>query len=204
MDALVRRLGSADRLGAIVAGAPPQRLKTLSDVGRSLEPGMLAGTPEPAVLDASGAGLMEFDGSERRKVLLVLSEGIDRFSVLRPDALAEAASRLGIQLVFLGSAPTLRVGTNYQYLPDGRLETAAVLGNRFPSPGIRALATATGGHVIDLLDKNPDEVVRVLLNRLRFGYLLSYQGDKVPGWHPVTVNVKKRGVQVATRAGYFQ
>ena len=45
-----------------------------------------------------------------------------------------------------------------------------------------------------------------ILNEFRQRYLLSFSPSGVPptGWHPLTVRVKRRGVDVKARAGYVR
>jgi len=83
-------------------------------------------------------------------------------------------------------------------VPTGRLSNRSFL---------RELSEATGGSVID--GQSPAAVsaafVRIL-DEFRQRYLVSFSPENVAagGWHPLTVRVKIRNVDVRARAGYVR
>jgi hypothetical protein len=152
----------------------------------------------PQIPSSAAAGLMEFDVSDTRKVLVALSEGVDHISVVRPELIGAAASALKVQLVFMGSTPRLLQSIRYSW-PNSRLEETPRYANRFRPLSLSVLASDSGGQVIDL-ENEPAEIVSRLLKRLRSGYLISDEGTNAAGWHAVSVTVRKRGARVAARA----
>jgi hypothetical protein len=45
--------------------------------------------------------------------------------------------------------------------------------------------------------------VRHILSDLRTGYVIAFAPGDVPGWHPLTVRVARKGATVRTRAGFW-
>jgi VWFA-related protein len=208
--ALLGSLRASDRLGVVVAGTPPVVIRPLSDAVSSIERALLGGTPSGALFDGIATGLATFPASEsRRKLLIVIGDGIDRFSVVEPTDLARRALRLDPQIILIGAAPTLvdRVGIGLvQRRSGGALEpevTRVEYKNRFPGEPLRVLADSTGGRIVDLNSNNPRDVVPRLVAALRFGYLITYPSPRTTGWHPVTLKTKNRNLKVLTRTGYY-
>jgi hypothetical protein len=209
LRALVQEVTADDRFGLVLAGLPPTRLRALEKGPISFEPGIFRGTQETTVLDAVVAALGEFTPSERRKILLVVTTGFDRLSGVTHHMLASLSRRTKPQIIFVGAAPSLMVGVVGRAVPSPgsryrpNLEWSPQFENRFPPPGLRELASETGGQVVDLIGRDPKKAMPELVARLRRGYVVSYPATGSKGWHPVTVRVKRQGVTVVTRAGYF-
>ena len=71
---------------------------------------------------------------------------------------------------------------------------------------LRDVAEETGGKVLEVRSNDRLEAAFVqILEEFRQRYLLSYSpaGATKPGWHKIEVRVKRRGVTVKARPGYF-
>lgn len=208
--ALFAEVRPDDRLGVVLASSPPQRVRPVGSGTLALEPVWYTGTTEAAPWDAVGTALAAFDDSEKRKVLILVADGIDRRSALSADMVTNMVHRSRIQqIAVLGSAASLIEGITVQVVPGvgsmGRpinKEVTADYGNAFPTHALQGFVRNTGGQIIDLMSKDPQRVVEDLMARLRGGYVITYAGTGTPGWHPVAVRVKRRGLTVLTRAGY--
>jgi hypothetical protein len=198
---------TSDRFGVVLAAQPPVRSRALADGPVPFDRQALAGTPHAVLFDALGAALTEFDDNDRRKIVLVVADGVDRLSALAEDMLAPLASRSQPKVVFLGVSPTLLDALKFRSTGSGDDRKTELIGarfkNSFPGEALRAVAENTGGRIVDLRDLAPETAVTRLIARLRSGYILTFPSPTTKGWHPVSVKVNKRGATVATRAGYF-
>ena len=86
--------------------------------------------------------------------------------------------------------------------PELASETAVVSGFVFPST-LQVLAHRTGGITVDLGKGDPAAVIKHAFAWMRTRYVLSYASPGSKGWHPLSVQVKRKGAVVAARAGYF-
>jgi len=209
LRALLTSIRTSDRLGVILASKGPVRPRPLSAGTMSFDNAAFTGTLEVVLLDSLGASLREFDDAERRSIVLVLSDGMDRLSALTAEMVAAMAARAKPRITFVGASTNLldRFTIRFVAPPSGGQMkeeiTDAKYKNRFPGESLRALAEKTGGQIVDLRDRDPQKAVSQLVARMRSGYLLTFPASQSKGWHPVTVKVKKRGADVTTRAGYF-
>ena len=134
--------------------------------------------------DAIIASIGEVDASRGRRALIVLSDGDDRYSTASPGDTLDRARRSNVMIYPIA------------------------LGRQRP-PLFAEIATMTGGrsyHQRDL--KGLDKLVVTIAAQLHEQYLLGYSPSKlpVPGkneWRSITVRVKKPGVTVRARDGYF-
>jgi Ca-activated chloride channel family protein len=115
-----------------------------------------------------------------RRVLVLLSDGVDRYSRTTAEKALEQARRSDVIVypIALGLPPSTFFG-----------EVAAL----------------TGGRAYYLRDTGQlPETLRRLARELRFQYLLGYvpPSAAAAGWHRITVTVKRPGVTVRARQGY--
>ena len=134
-----------------------------------------------SLVDAVYAALVHADGGTGRALAIVLSDGVETGSWLRAADVAETAKRLDVVLfgVSIG-APARNV------LDD--------------------IADASGGELIRIESRTQlTAALETLMRDFRQRYLLSYtpEGVASAGWHALEVRVKRRGVRVKAREGYF-
>jgi hypothetical protein len=114
--------------------------------------------------------------------VIVLSDGADTASFLRPKSVLETARRSGVVVY----------GVSVSRLTRKSL--------------VSVLCAATGGRVLQAgsTDKVRETFLRVL-EEFRHRYLLSYAPEGVPraGWHRLKVRVKNRRATVKARPGYL-
>jgi VWFA-related protein len=114
--------------------------------------------------------------------VIVLSDGADTSSFLRPESVLETARRSDAVVYGISASPL--EGTSF----------------------LRDICAATGGRVsrIKSTDGIREAFLRVL-EEFRHRYLLSYvpQGVSKGGWHKLAVRVKNRHAAVKARPGYL-
>jgi len=204
---LFAAIKTSDRFGVVLAAQPPVRSRVLGVGAIPFDRQALEGTPHAVLFDALGAALTEFDGNDRRKVVLVIADGVDRLSAITEGMLAPLAAVSQPKVVFLGVSPTLVDALKFRRTVSAGSSKTELVGarykNSFPGEALRAVAENTGGRIVDLRDLAPEPAVTRLIARLRSGYILTFPPSTTKGWHPVSVKVNQRGANVFTRAGYF-
>lgn len=133
--------------------------------------------------DAIIAAIDAVDGSSGRRALVILSDGDDRYS--RATA-AEAVARAR--------------RSNVMVYP-------IALGRSRP-PLFAELSTLTGGRSYHVRNyEGLDETLRTIASQLREQYLLGYTPPQASGtdggWRSITVRVRRPGVSVRARDGYY-
>jgi VWFA-related protein len=134
-----------------------------------------------SLYDAAFAAVVTADASRGRPLALLLSDGEDHGSYLRPEQVLRAAqgSELVVHVVFIRQA--------------GR-----------PTPFLRDLTAATGGEAWRADFAELREAVARALEEFRSRYTLRYErtGPSRPGWHKFDVRVRRSEVKVRARLGY--
>jgi VWFA-related protein len=136
-----------------------------------------------ALIDASYTAMTLIDGNAGRGLLIAFTDGVDTSSWLPAERVLQAASRSNM----------VAYGVSTSRLPRGAF--------------LRELSDVTGGSAIEIpsTDNLPATFARIL-DEFRHRYLISFSPANVPGagWHPLTVRVKNRRVDVKARAGYVR
>jgi VWFA-related protein len=134
-----------------------------------------------ALIDACYAAMTVIDGDPGRALLIVFTDGVDTSSWLSAARVLEVVRRSNVVAYAVSTAP----------LPKGSF--------------LRDLSDATGGGAIQISasDAIRSTFVRIL-DEFRQRYIVSYSPTNVPasGWHPITLRVRNRKVDVKARAGY--
>ena len=135
-----------------------------------------------SLIDAMYAGLALAESGDRRTLLLTFSDGVDTSSWLDSGTVVDVAKR--------SSTVVYGVSTG---LPSGA------------PPTLREIADATGGEVLDGTSRTLETAFTEIRDEFRQRYLLTFSPDRMPspGWHKLEVRVKRRGVTVKARSGYF-
>jgi VWFA-related protein len=140
------------------------------------------GRGDTALIDAVYTGMMVGESDVGRALLIVFSDGLDTASFLPPDVILDTAKRSGVVVY------------------------AVVAGGSPKAPFLRDLSELTGGSFYDAgATTNLGATFVRILNEFRQRYLVSYSPRDVPGsgWHRLDVRVKRKGVEVKARPGYF-
>jgi Ca-activated chloride channel homolog len=163
-----------------------------------------------ALNDAAFAAIALPSDAERRKLVVLFTDGFDTASWLSPLAVIERAHRSDVVVdAVLLDQPVL--GSPQRGLRDG----SALPGQRrrwfleepqlFRQEFVWALADETGGDVV-IANRSGDlsgAFVRII-SAFRTRYVLSYSPASVPlsGWHPIDVQLKGAKGNVRARRGY--
>jgi VWFA-related protein len=140
------------------------------------------GRGNTALIDAVYTGMIVGESDVGRALLIVFSDGLDTASFLSPDVVLDTAKRSDVvaYAVVAGGSPKV------SFLHD--------------------LSVTTGGTFYDVgSTQNLGATFVKILNEFRQRYLVSYSPRGVPGegWHRLEVRVKRRGLDVKSRPGYF-
>jgi Ca-activated chloride channel family protein len=118
-----------------------------------------------------------------RRALVLLSDGVDRYSRATGENALEQARRSDVIVYPIALGPS-------------------------PSPFFDQLAALTGGQAFHVQDPGRlTETLRRIARELRFQYLLGYVPPAAPagasGWRRITVRVKRPDVTIRAREGYL-
>jgi Ca-activated chloride channel homolog len=125
---------------------------------------------------------------QRRRALVVITDGVDSASRLKPAEVSQIASSVDVPVYVIVVS----------YSNDGEVRNPA------PVQGPLAnLAAWTGGDVMVVRDA-PDVplITGQILAELRHQYVVAFEPGTVPGWHQLVLRTKKNGLFVRSRNGY--
>ena len=153
VGAFLEQVQDRDRLAAVVAGAPPRRLRPL-ELGRpSFDRAAFAGGSYAAPFDAIVVALGEFLESDRRRALIAFTNAADFRSTVSFESLAEIAGRPGPAFVLVGTPAKLQDEVRTRATRNGRqigdMVAGELSGYVFPAR-LQRLAQRTGGITVDL------------------------------------------------------
>ncbi|MEM9553902.1 MAG: VWA domain-containing protein [Acidobacteriota bacterium] len=153
-----------------------------------------------ALNDHLYTALHELEERQGRRVLILLSDGVDVSSILSMEQVRRAASRSRALIYWLrlGGAPD--ASQRFYSMWRGAEEHAEEL------ELLERTVLATGGRIVDLGDTDrAGDAFAAVLAELRDQYVLGFypSHDRGDGsWHEVEVRSLRRGVTLRTRAGY--
>lgn len=126
-----------------------------------------------------------------RGAVVVITDGIDTRSRLKPEQVSAIASGIDLPVYFLAvMAP----------IDDPR---AGVATSSDDDGGLRNLANWTGGDVFFAsAPAHASLAARQIVDELRHQYVLAFEASARPGWRPLEVRARDRDLIVRTRAGY--
>ena len=138
--------------------------------------------------DAIAGTARDIVDRQRRRALIVITDGVDSASKLKPSDVSAIASSLDVPVY------VLVIG----FLQDD--------GSREPQPvkgPLADLAMWTGGDSL-LVQDTPSAVsaTRQILTELQHQYVIAFEPGSAPGWHPLVLRTRKGGLFVRARSGY--
>lgn len=144
---------------------------------------------------AEAGGLLAATGGPRR-ALVVLTDGADNASTLTPGEVSGIASSIDVPVyVIVVTSPMDQTG---QETPRGK-ELAALIEGRLGD-----LARWTGGEVFAATSPaSMSLAARHIIEDLRHQYLITFEPSREPGWHPIDLRARDKGLVVRARSGYI-
>lgn len=126
---------------------------------------------------------------QRRRALIVITDGVDSASRLKPSDVSGIASSLDVPVYILV------IGFLTQ---DTSRDPGPVRGP------LADLASWTGGDSLLVRDTSSAvSTARQILTELRHQYVVAFEPGSAPGWHPLVLRARKEGLFVRARSGYL-
>ncbi|HUL75541.1 MAG TPA: hypothetical protein VLT86_20680 [Vicinamibacterales bacterium] len=157
------------------------------------------------LFDAISAALMQREEPGRRRMIVVVTAGLDTHSLLAAGTRRQIVQRSEppVFLIAAGRRPT---SIAFGQIGSGSVQSASFVADH--TAPLHELATATGGRLFDLQEGdsflNP---LREALAEFRTRYVLQYRpsGVAATGWHDLGVKLTRAGsYDVRARRGYWR
>ena len=134
-------------------------------------------------------------GDRHRRAVIVLTDGIDTSSLMKPEEVSSLASAIDVPVYVLTVvSPLDHAGTKEA------VETRA----QSIDGTLRSLAQWTGGELfVTSAPAHESIAARQIIDELRHQYVLAFDSSASSGWHPLEVRVKDRDWIVRARSGYM-
>ena len=126
----------------------------------------------------------------RRRALVVLTDGVDTGSKLKPAQVSAIAASIDLPVYIVAVVPSIDDPRDKRDsdMPEGELAD---------------LARWTGGQfLVSTSVPEASNVARTITSELRQQYLIAFEPGATPGWHSVEVRVRRKGHTVQARSGY--
>jgi hypothetical protein len=131
-----------------------------------------------------------------RRAVVALTDGADNASTMTPEAVSALASGIDVPVYVIIVVSPFDAGRGSD-VDDERLDQvmSGPLGN---------LARWTGGEIYTGLGiEEASQVAREVVMDLRQQYLIAFEPEAHPGWHPITVRTRDASLVVRTRGGFM-
>ena len=138
--------------------------------------------------DAIAETAQNISDRQRRRALVVITDGVDSASTMKPSDVSAIASTLDVPVYMLVVAFAL----------DEGVRDAPIRGP------MADLAAWTGGDSRAVYD-TPSALAatRQLLAELHHQYIVAFEPGATPGWHALVLRARKPGLFVRARSGYM-
>jgi VWFA-related protein len=167
--------------------APGQLLKKMEGLKPFGETSLFDAIAETGRLVAAAGG--------GRRAVVALTDGADNASTLTPEEVSGIASAIDVPVyIIVVVSPLDRAGAGTVQDDKYAAMRRGPLGN---------LAHWTGGDIFTAI--GPAEAslaARQIVTELRHQYLIAFEPDARPGWHPIEVRTRHENLVVRTRSGY--
>jgi len=132
----------------------------------------------------------------RRPAVVVFTDGLDNASRLTASQVSGIASSIDVPVYVVGVVSGL---------DDPASSTATPGARKSPLAGELAnLASWTGGAAwVASAASQRSSVARQIVDELRQQYVLAIESGAEPGWHPLTVKMRRRDLTAHARSGYI-
>jgi Ca-activated chloride channel family protein len=180
-----------DELALYAFDTTLQEVRPFSKTFRSVD-GAWDGTKAygaTSLWDAVAATARQIASRQQRRALIVLTDGVDSASTLKPSEVSAIASGLDVPVYML--VITFALENDPQ-------ELAAVRGP------LADLAAWTGGDAFAVRDPaTAASATGQILTELQHQYIIAFEPGNAPGWHPLVLRTRKPGLFVRARSGYM-
>jgi VWFA-related protein len=132
----------------------------------------------------------------RRRAFVVLTDGRDTWSRLKPSDVSAIASDIDVPIYIVGIVPSIDN-------PSTDMATSSAERSALAGP-LADLAAWTGGHTF--VASTPGQrslAARQIIDELRHQYLIAFESSGNPGWHPLVVRARNKDLIVRARSGYI-
>jgi Ca-activated chloride channel homolog len=132
----------------------------------------------------------------RRSAVVVLTDGEDTASRLKPSEVSAIASAIDVPVYIFGIVPSI----------DNPSEDRSTIlpGQSKLTGALDDLSVWTGGRVF--IASTPAQrslAARQLVEELRHQYFIAFESSGKPGWHPLVVRARDKDLTVRARNGYI-
>ncbi len=132
----------------------------------------------------------------RRRAVVVLTDGDDTASYLKPAEVSAIASGIDVPVYIFGIVPSIDN-------PSEETAVSSVSRTALAGP-LSDLAAWTGGHVFVASTPGQRSIAaRQIIDELRHQYLIAFESSGQPGWHPLVVRARNKDLTVRARSGYI-
>jgi VWFA-related protein len=139
--------------------------------------------------DAIAETAQKISDRKRRRALVVITDGVDSASTMKPSAVSAIASSLDV--------PVYVLLITFALDADDTREA--------PMRGPMAdLAAWTGGDALAVRDTPTAlSTTRQIVSELHHQYVVAFEPGTKPGWHALVLRARKPGLFVRARSGYM-
>ena len=204
---LMRDLAREDRLRLMLFNSRVTRVVDFTTDEKKVEAAIktAAAGGGTALVDSISVALVTSAPRDRRQLVVVFTDGNDSTSTTQPATLTNVAlrTRAAVAMVLPGTGPTVITSSS-----SAQQMMTSMKMSLMPQPYdgfLQSLAKATGGSVVRTdASSNLNAVFHQILDEFRSAYVLLYDAKGVErGYHELEVRVKRDGVNVSARRGYW-
>jgi Ca-activated chloride channel homolog len=135
--------------------------------------------------------------ANRHRALLVITDGVDTGSSMTASEVSGIASSIDVPVYLITVVSPLDH-------PGGELSVVAADGASTSTATLVDLARWTGGSMrVASLPEHVKTGVTDLFEELRYQYLITFEPDPTPGWHPLEIRTRNKNLTVLARGGYM-
>jgi len=130
-----------------------------------------------------------------RRAVIALTDGADNASTLTPEAVSTLASSIDVPVYVIIVVSPFDAGRG-STIDDERME-------QLMSGPLANLARWTCGEIYTGLGTaEASQVARKVVLELRQQYLIAFEPEPHPGWHPIVLRTRDNDLVVRTRGGF--
>jgi Ca-activated chloride channel family protein len=140
--------------------------------------------------DAIAETAQKISDRQRRRALIVITDGVDSASSMKPPEVSAIASSLDV--------PVYILVITFAADADGDVREAPIRGP------LADLAAWTGGDSLPVRDSlTMVSATGQILSELHHQYIVAFEPGSTPGWHALVLRARKPGLFVRARSGYL-